>query len=67
MDAPPVTVAVDASVLAAQTDGLVLVVRAGHTRRDRVDQAKELLERFRVKILGAVLTDAKDQGLLTGY
>ena len=67
MDAPPVTVAVDASVLAAQTDGIVLVVRAGHTRRDRVDQAKELLERFRVKILGAVLTDAKDQGLLTGY
>ena len=67
LDAPPVTVAVDASVLAAQTDGLVLVVRAGHTRRDHIDQAKELLERFRVKILGAVLTDAKDQGLLTGY
>jgi capsular exopolysaccharide synthesis family protein len=67
LDAPPVTVAVDASVLAAQTDGIVLIVRAGHTRRDRVDQAKELLERFRVKILGAVLTDAKEQGLLTGY
>jgi non-specific protein-tyrosine kinase len=54
-------------VLAAQTDGVVLVVRAGHTRRDRVDQAKELLERFKVTTLGAVLTDAKDQGLLTGY
>ncbi len=67
LDAPPVTVAVDASVLAAQTDGIVLVVRAGHTRRDRVEQAKELLERFRVKILGAILTDARDQGLLTGY
>lgn len=67
LDAPPVTVAVDASVLAAHTDGIVLVVRAGHTRRDRVDQAKELLERFRVKILGAILTDARDQGLLTGY
>ncbi|MDF1512280.1 MAG: CpsD/CapB family tyrosine-protein kinase [Anaerolineae bacterium] len=67
LDAPPVTVAIDASVVAAHTDGIVLVVRAGHTRRDRVDQAKELLERFRVKILGAVLTDAKEQGLLTGY
>ena len=67
LDAPPVTVAVDASILAAHTDGIVMVVRAGHTRRDRVEQAKELLERFRVKILGAILTDAKDQGLLTGY
>ncbi|MBN1246305.1 MAG: CpsD/CapB family tyrosine-protein kinase [Anaerolineae bacterium] len=65
--APPVTVAVDASVLAAQTDGLILVVRTGHTRRDRIEQAKELLERFRVRILGTVLTDAPDRGLLTGY
>lgn len=64
---PPVTVAVDASVLAAQTDGLILVVRAGHTRRDRIEQAKELLERFRVRILGTVLTDAPNRGLLTGY
>ncbi|MCU0520242.1 MAG: CpsD/CapB family tyrosine-protein kinase [Anaerolineae bacterium] len=65
--APPVTVAVDAAVLAAQTDGLLLVVRTGHTRRDRVEQAKELLERFRVRLLGAVMTDAPDRGLLTGY
>lgn len=65
--APPVTVAVDASVLAAQTDGLLLVVRAGHTRRDRVEQSKDLLQRFRARLLGAVLTDAPDRGLLTGY
>mgnify|MGYP006284970627 FL=1 len=65
--APPVTVAVDASVLAAQTDGLMLVVRAGHTRRDRVDQAKEQLKRFRARLLGAVMTNAPKQGRLTGY
>lgn len=68
LQAPPVTVAVDASVLAVQTDGLLLAVRAGHTRRDRIDQAKELLDRFRVRLLGAVMTDAPDRGgLLTGY
>jgi capsular exopolysaccharide synthesis family protein len=66
-DAPPVTVAVDASVLGARTDGLLLVVRAGHTRRDRIAQAKDLLERFRVRLLGAVFTDAPEGGLLTGY
>ena len=67
LQAPPVTVAVDASVLAAQTDGLLLVVRTGHTRRDRVEQAQELLERFRVRVLGTVLTDAPNRGLMTGY
>jgi non-specific protein-tyrosine kinase len=65
--APPVTVAVDASVLAAQTDGLMLVVRAGHTRRDRIEQAKEQLKRFRAQLLGAVMTNAPKQGRLTGY
>ncbi|MGC9347037.1 MAG: CpsD/CapB family tyrosine-protein kinase [Anaerolineae bacterium] len=64
---PPVTVAVDAALLAAETDGLLMVIRSGHTRKDRVEQAKELLERFRVRLLGAVMTDASDRGLLTGY
>ena len=67
LQAPPVTVAVDASVLAAQTDGLLLVVRAGQTRRDHVEQAQDILERFRVRILGTVLTDAPSRGLMTGY
>lgn len=66
-DAPPVTVAVDAAVLAARTDGLLFVVRAGHTRRDRIEQAKEMLERFRVRLLGAVFTNAPEGGLLTAY
>lgn len=67
LDTPPVTVAVDAAVLAAKTDGLLLVVRSGHTRRDAITQAKELLERGRVRLLGAVLTDAPEGKLLTGY
>ncbi len=67
LDAPPVTVAVDAAALAARTDGLLLVVRAGHTRRDRIAQAQEMLERFRVRLLGVVFTDAPGGGLLTGY
>jgi protein-tyrosine kinase len=67
LQAPPVTVAVDAAVLAAQTDGLLLVVRTGQTRRDRVAQAQELLERFRVRVLGTVLTDAPSRSLMTGY
>lgn len=67
LDAPPVTVAVDTSVLAVQTDGLLLVVRAGQTRRDRIEQSKEMLQRSQVRLLGAVFTDSNEGGLLTGY
>jgi len=67
LDAPPVIVAVDATVLAAKTDGLLLVVRSGHTRRDHISQAKQLLERSHVRLLGAVLTDSPESGLWTGY
>jgi non-specific protein-tyrosine kinase len=56
--APPVTAAVDAAALGAKTDGLLLAVRSGHTRRDHIEEAKELLERFHVNLLGAVLTAA---------
>lgn len=67
LDAPPVTVAVDAAVLGARSDGLLLVVRAGHSRRDHIAQAKEMLERSHVRLLGAIFTDAPEGGLLTGY
>jgi len=67
LEAPPVTVAVDAAVLASHTDGLVLVTRSGHTRRDRIAQSKDMLEHFQVRLLGAVLTDSPQGGLLTGY
>ncbi len=67
LDAPPVTVAVDAVVLGMRSDGLLLVVRAGHSRRDHIAQAKEMLERSHVRLLGAIFTDAPEGGLLTGY
>ncbi|HUM37868.1 MAG TPA: CpsD/CapB family tyrosine-protein kinase, partial [Anaerolineae bacterium] len=58
LQAPPVLVAVDAAALAAQADGMVLSVRSGKTRRDRIESAKKILERYQVHLLGAVLTDA---------
>jgi non-specific protein-tyrosine kinase len=66
-DAPPVLVAMDAIALATKTDGLLLVVRSGHTRRDKLEQAKQLLSRSDVRLLGAVLTDSPERGMWTGY
>ncbi|MEA3308044.1 MAG: CpsD/CapB family tyrosine-protein kinase [Chloroflexota bacterium] len=65
--APPVTAVVDTPALAAQSDGLLLVTRSGHTRRDHIAEAQAILARFKVNLLGAVLTDAPDGGLLAGY
>ena len=57
-DAPPVVAVTDAAVLGTKVDGVLLVVRAGHTRREHAQRAKELLERAHVRIVGAVLNDA---------
>lgn len=58
LDAPPVISVTDALILASRSDGVILVVRAGHTRREIARKAKELLEKVNARILGSVLTDA---------
>lgn len=57
-DAPPVLAATDAALLGSKLDGALLVVRAGHTRRDHTVRAKQALEQVHVRIVGAVLSNA---------
>ncbi len=57
-DAPPVLAATDAALLGSKTDGVLLVVRAGQTRRDHAARARQALERGHVRLLGAVLSNA---------
>jgi non-specific protein-tyrosine kinase len=57
-DSPPVLAVTDAAVLGAKLDAVLLVVRAGHTRRDHAARARQALERVHVRIVGAVLTNA---------
>lgn len=56
-DAPPVLAAADAALLGAKLDGVLLVVRAGATRREQAARARQALERVHVRLLGAVLTN----------
>jgi capsular exopolysaccharide synthesis family protein len=60
-DAPPVLAATDAALLGLKLDGVLLVVRAGQTRRDHTTRAREALERVHVRLLGAVLTNARER------
>jgi non-specific protein-tyrosine kinase len=58
-DAPPITAASDAAVLATRLDGVLLVARSGKTRRDRAREAVQLLQKVNAHIVGVVLTDAR--------
>jgi non-specific protein-tyrosine kinase len=62
-DTPPVVAVTDAAVLATRLDGVLLVLRAGQTRRDRAREARALLEKVKAHIVGVVLNNAKlEQG-----
>jgi len=66
-DAPPILVATDAPLLASKLDGLLLVIKAGTTRRDHAERAKEILERAHVRVIGAVLNNAPKDSAAGGY
>lgn len=64
MDAPPVLAVSDASVLASQADGVLLVVNAGQTKRESARRAKEALEKVHAHIVGVVLTNVAADAVL---
>ena len=66
-DAPPVIAVTDAAVLGTKVDGVLLVISAAKTRRDHALRAKELLEKVKVRLVGAVLNNALSDQSLGGY
>lgn len=56
-DTPPLLPVTDASVIARETVGLIMVVRMGQTHRNTVARAQELLAETRIPVLGCVLND----------
>lgn len=66
-DAPPLVAVTDGVVLGTKVDGVLLVACAGRTRREHIERAKELLERAKARIIGAVLKDAPRGVTLGGY
>lgn len=62
-DAPPILAATDAALLASKLEGVLLVIRAGQTRRDHTVRAREALQRVHVRIVGAVLSNAPKESV----
>ena len=61
IDSPPTTAVTDAVVLSRIADGVLLVIRAGETPRQVIQNAVEQLKSVNANILGAVLN-----GIRTG-
>ncbi len=57
ISAPPINACSDAALLGRLADGIILVLRAGSTRRATAVKVKEYLEASGVRLLGAILTE----------
>jgi protein-tyrosine kinase len=67
VDTPPAGGLADAAVVAPRLEGMLLVVSAGHTKRDLARRAREQLERVNANLLGVVLTDVRAADKLYRY
>ncbi len=68
MDSPPAAAVTDASVLAPQVDGVVMVVRADRTPRRAAAHGRELIKNAKGKVICAILNDVQRQhGRYYGY
>lgn len=56
-DTPPVIPVTDAGLLGAQTDGVIMVVKAGRTQKGVVSHSESLLKQTHAKLLGYILTN----------
>lgn len=54
-DMPPVLAVTDAQVMSTKTDGVLFVIPQGQASKEEVHMAKDLLEKVKANILGAVL------------
>jgi receptor protein-tyrosine kinase len=62
VDTPPLLPVADASALAPATDGVLLVVRYGRTRKDQLERAAAHLERVGGRTLGVILNYVRARG-----
>ena len=66
-DTPPIIAVTDAAILAPRVDGVLIVVRAGKTKRDLAIKAKRLLAQVNAPVVGVILNDASLDTKAYGY
>jgi len=65
VDSPPILHMADARILAGQSDGVILVFRAGLTTREQAVHARDLFQRDGVRLVGTLLNgfDPRREGM----
>jgi non-specific protein-tyrosine kinase len=58
IDSPPIVPVTDAVVLSARVDSVLMIVKAGRTRRRHLTKSMEMLGQADAPMIGAVLNDA---------
>jgi len=59
IDSPPAIAVTDSVLLSNKVDGTIIVVSAGHSKTEKIKEAKDRLEKANTKILGVVLNNVK--------
>ena len=62
IDTPPLLAVTDGAILAAESDGAIVLVRAGVTKRDQIRQGVGVLNDVGATILGSILSMASTRG-----
>jgi receptor protein-tyrosine kinase len=62
VDSSPLLAVTDAAILAAGSDGVLVMARFGHTKRDQLEHAVGNLENVGARLLGAVFTMTPERG-----
>lgn len=62
LDTPPLTAVSDAFPLLTKVDGVVIVGRIGHSRRDVAEQLQQVLASSGAPLLGVIANEAKSGG-----
>lgn len=67
IDTPPLLAVTDASVVARECVGLIMVVRMGKTPRTLIERAQGMLAEMRLPVLGCILNDFEAQQRSDSY
>jgi succinoglycan biosynthesis transport protein ExoP len=67
LDSPPLAPVTDPAIIGSITDGVVLVLRAGHTTREATQYARRQLGDAGARILGLVVNQTDRKGRGYGY
>mgnify|MGYP000883286931 FL=1 len=61
LDTPPLQAVTDAQVLSTKADGILLVVKAGSTKKDAVLNSVDLIKKVKGKVIGMVLNGVENK------